>query len=61
MHPIHLLDGDDLTMLRLWSIWTATSGAVLPFAGGAADQAACVMRGFEIMAAAAAALPKADP
>jgi len=57
-NPRLALDGNDLAMLRLWSMarGTGLGGGVLPDAGGAHDQAAIMLEAFAIMSAADAEL-----
>lgn len=74
VHPMYLVDADDLALLDLWHAYRgrdggtfATMGGVLrlpptpghlPFDGGVADQPACVWAAFRIMEAAHAALTR---
>lgn len=58
VHPSHILDADDRVLVELYQMWRGGGYASgpLPFAGGAADQPACVMAAFAVMAAAERAL-----
>lgn len=51
MHPLVLLDGDDLGLLEIWREWRGGGfgRGPLPFAGGIAEQPACVMASLAIM------------
>lgn len=60
MHPVHLLTADDLAVLEVFNAWHG-SGPMggrgpLPFAGGAAEQPAGLMRCLYHMAAVTADL-----
>lgn len=67
VHPMHQLDGDDHVLLDAWLAWRPQLGlggmsrGVLPFAGGALDQPACVMASLEVMESAARALDANRP
>lgn len=62
MHPLHLLGPDEMAMIDLWSSWRAGDGAGhLPFAGGSAEQPACVMAAIAIMDGAWFALRRTAP
>jgi hypothetical protein len=54
VHPIHLLDEEDLAILALFQEWrSGMSGrGHLPFAGGAAEQPALVMDALAVIDAA---------
>lgn len=64
MHPVHLLDADDLAILEIFNGWCGGplgGRGPLPFAGGTADQPAGLMRCLYHMAAVAADLtPKRE-
>lgn len=51
MHPAYLLGPEELAMLEIWGAWRGggMGAGHLPFAGGAADQPACVMAALAIM------------
>lgn len=55
---MHLVDAADLALLDLWRQWQGGGFGPghLPFAGGTADQPACVMAAFGILSAAERAL-----
>jgi hypothetical protein len=56
VHPVHLLDADDLAVVELWRAWRGEGGGIggaLPFAGGAGDQPAALMAAFQAMEALA--------
>lgn len=61
MHPRHLVGGEEDAVLDLWRAWRGGAGSMgglmasaghLPFAGGAAEQPACLMAAFDICEAA---------
>jgi len=61
VHPAHLLDADDDALRAIWLAWRSGGGlgggvGHLPFAGGSAEQPACVMAALAIMDNAAARL-----
>ena len=58
VHPRYLLDADDRALLTIWRAWQGggMGPGHLPFAGGSADQPACVMACLRAMDGAAAAL-----
>ena len=58
VHPIHLLDAEDLALLDLWLAWRGNglSAGHLPEAGGVMDQPSYTMTAFRIMDAAESAL-----
>lgn len=58
VHPRYLLSAVDLALVQLFDAWQGGGFAPgwLPFAGGVADQPACVMAALQIMAAADARL-----
>ena len=58
VHPRYLLDAQDMTLIKLWQLHDTGGFAPgpLPFAGGSADQPACVMDALAIMSAAKAKL-----
>lgn len=63
VHPVHLLDDDDLACVEIWRAWRgdgAGNGRLLPFAGGSAQQPAALMSALRHMDAAfAEMIPKA--
>lgn len=60
MHPEHLLGTEEMAMIDIWSAWRAGDGVGhLPFAGGAAEQPACVMAALAVMDGAWHALRRA--
>lgn len=56
MHPVHLVDEEDLALIDIWAAWRRDGmGGVghLPFSGGYAEQPAALMRALEAMDGAA--------
>lgn len=51
-----MLDDETTAMLRLWLHWRRGEAGHLPFAGGTAEQPACVMAALAIMDAAERAI-----
>lgn len=60
VHPMHLVDDDDLLILEMYRAYRGGMGATgpLPEAGGYSDQPAYLMAAFAILAAADAAFRK---
>ena len=57
VHPLEILEPEDLGLADLWRVHRGgMAPGPLPFAGGLADQPACVMESFAVMSAAEAAL-----
>lgn len=58
VHPAHLTDDADVLLIEMWRAFTGGLGGrgPLPFAGGYADQPACVMAAFRILSNAEDAL-----
>ncbi|RDD60489.1 hypothetical protein [Ferruginivarius sediminum] len=56
MHPLHLLDDEDMALIRLWDAWRGGGQGPghLPAAGGMLDQPAATMESLHLMAATAA-------
>lgn len=63
VHPSHIVDAEDVALINWWQAFQAGGMGVgpLPFTGGLADQPACVMRAFDIIGAAHAALKPEKP
>lgn len=74
VHPVHILDDEDLALLQAWQLWRARDGLapgmagvlvmpgqrLLPFAGGVLDQPACVLDCLHVMDCQAAVIPSGD-
>lgn len=60
VHPLHILDEEDLAMLSLFQEWRPgmAGRGHLPFSGGSAEQPALVMDALAIMENAAQLLEK---
>lgn len=62
VHPLQILDAEDLGLVDLWRAHRGgMAPGPLPFAGGLADQPACVMESFAVMSAAETALKPRQP
>lgn len=53
MHPLNLLSPEEIDMIDVWAAWRGEMArGHLPFAGGTADQPACVMTALAVMESA---------
>ena len=53
VHPMHLVDAEDLALIRLWELHSGgMAPGPLPFAGGTAEQPASVLEAFRVISSA---------